>query len=553
MRKFFPLFLLIVFTTLQTGAQSRKELRARAKANATIEQNLRTHIGFLASDDLEGRRTGTPGEAKAAAFLADYYTRLGIQPVSGHSHQLPFEVNEGVFPASGTHYEINDIQLEPVTDLIPLPWSHLGTAIQGSAFVNVHEANTPWWFDIAPVLEENKTNPHFMADQVLRDKAKEVAAKGAKALLVYNSGNMEDGIRYSSKDNTETVHIPVYFLTSAGLKKSRLLEESSAYSNLTTTLAPKIKTGLNVAAYLDNGAPYTVILGAHYDHLGYGEDGNSRHAGEPSIHNGADDNASGTAVLMELARLLSQHKKSVPVNVLFLHFSGEELGLYGSKYYTSNPLLPFAQVSYMINMDMVGRLNAEKTLTIGGVGTSPAWGNLIPQNTKYGLTYKVDSSGSGPSDHTSFYRMDLPVLFFFTGLHTDYHKPGDDANLINYKGATDITNTIYDVVMKTPRNEKLVFTKTAERSMGTGTFRVSIGIMPDYTFSGTGIKADGVIDNRPAKKAGVETGDIIVQLGEHLITSMETYMQALNRFNKGESTTVTVKRGDKILEFPITF
>lgn len=553
MQKLALLLFFLTCTTLTTEAQSRKEQRARERANAQTEQNLRKHVAFLASDELEGRRTGTPGEARAAAYISDWYKQLGLSPVSGHPYLQPFEVAEGVYPASGTRYALNELELNPLEDLIPMAWSRLATPVQHSALLGVQEVNSPWLLDIAPILEENKDNPHFLVDQVLRDHAKASAEKGANALLIYNSGKMDDGIRYHSKDNQEAVAIPVYFITAQGLAKSKLLEASSVYADLATTLQPKTTKGTNVVAYLDNNAPYTVILGAHYDHLGYGEDGNSRYTGAPAIHHGADDNASGTAVLLELARMLTQNKKSVPANILFLNFSGEELGLYGSKYYTTNPLLPLSQASYMINMDMVGRLNESKTLTIGGIGTSPAWSNMIPQNIRYGMQYKVDSSGAGPSDHTSFYRTDMPVLFFFTGLHTDYHKPSDKADLINYKGATDIANMIYDIVLKTPKDQKLAFTKTAERSMGTGRFKVSIGIMPDYTFSGTGVKADGVIDGRPAKAAGVETGDIILQLGEHLITSMETYMQALNRFEKGQTTTVTIKRGEEIKEMPITF
>jgi C-terminal processing protease CtpA/Prc len=209
----------------------------------------------------------------------------------------------------------------------------------------------------------------------------------------------------------------------------------------------------------------------------------------------------------------------------------------------------------MINMDMVGRLNdSSKVLTIGGIGTSPSWPTLLKLNEQKVFTIKVDSSGTGPSDHTSFYRKDLPVLFFFTGLHTDYHKPSDDAERINYKGEVSIVNYIATIVESTPANDKLAFTKTREQQMGTGgRFKVSIGIMPDYTFSGQGVKADGVIDGRPAQKAGVVAGDVIIQLGEYLITSVETYMQCLNRFEKGQSTSVTVKRGKEVKEFPITF
>jgi Zn-dependent M28 family amino/carboxypeptidase len=205
-----------------------------------------------------------------------------------------------------------------------------------------------------------------------------------------------------------------------------------------------------VIGYIDKGASTTVILGAHFDHLGYGEDGNSMlRTKEHLIHNGADDNASGTAALIELGRLLKNSKLDRN-NYLFIAFSGEELGLFGSKYFVENPTVSLNNINYMINMDMVGRLNdSTRVLTIGGYGTSPEWSSLInTKNKKPSFVIKVDSSGTGPSDHTSFYRKDIPVLFFFTGLHADYHKPTDDFDKINYKGELEVVNYIYSIIEK---------------------------------------------------------------------------------------------------------
>jgi aminopeptidase YwaD len=210
-------------------------------------------------------------------------------------------------------------------------------------------------------------------------------------------------------------------------------------------------------------------------------------------------------------------------------------------------------VDYMINMDMVGRLNDSASLTIGGVGTSPTWPDILQTSSTPGFNFKIDSSGTGPSDHTSFYRKDIPVLFFFTGLHTDYHKPTDDADKINFEGETKIVNYILQVIENAGAKDKLAFTKTKEQTMGTGRYKVSVGIMPDYAFSGAGVRADGVIDGRPAQKAGLKTGDIIVKLGKHAVSDMQTYMQALNQFEKGQTTTITIKRGKEEKELPITF
>ncbi|MBC7872638.1 MAG: M28 family peptidase, partial [Ferruginibacter sp.] len=276
------------------------------------------------------------------------------------------------------------------------------------------------------------------------------------------------------------------------------------------------------------------------------------------IHNGADDNASGTAALIELARLL-KNSKTTKNNYLFIAFSGEELGLFGSKYFTENPTIDLKQTSYMINLDMVGRLNdSTRVLTVGGYGTSPAWSDHYSSSAllgnRLGLTFKFDSSGTGPSDHTSFYRKDIPVLFYFTGLHSDYHKPTDDANKVNYNGERLIIEHIYGLLTSLDGKGKLAFTKTRETQTTTSArFSVSLGIMPDYTYSGMGVRADGISEGKPAQKAGLQAGDIIIKLGDLTISSLENYMQALGKFKKGERTKVKFKRGNDVLEAMVEF
>ncbi|HRI22986.1 MAG TPA: M20/M25/M40 family metallo-hydrolase, partial [Panacibacter sp.] len=304
---------------------------------------------------------------------------------------------------------------------------------------------------------------------------------------------------------------------------------------------------------LDNGASKTIVIGAHYDHLGYGEDHNSLYTGEAAIHNGADDNASGTAALIELAKMLKTSKLKSR-NYLLLAFSGEELGLFGSKYFTEHPTIPLSTADYMINMDMLGRLNdSSHALTVGGYGTSPAWGQTFSATDKF-FTIKFDSSGSGPSDHTSFYRKDIPVLFFFTGLHSDYHKPGDDAVKINYTGELRVLKFAYSIVESLNKKGKIAFTKTREMKMGSSTaFKVTLGIMPDYAFNGSGVRVDGVTDGKVAQKAGIKTGDVITQLGEYKFADLQAYMETLNKFNKGDTTKVRLKRGKEELHFGIVF
>ncbi|HEU4554109.1 MAG TPA: M28 family peptidase, partial [Chitinophaga sp.] len=308
----------------------------------------------------------------------------------------------------------------------------------------------------------------------------------------------------------------------------------------------------NVIGYINNDALKTIVIGAHFDHLGYGEDHNSLGTGGKAIHNGADDNASGTAAMLELGRLLKAGRFHSN-NFILVAFSGEELGLFGSRYFTTHAPVPMEQVNFMINMDMVGRLDAAKGLQIGGVGTSPAWGPLLQQVPAAGIKLTYDSSGVGPSDHTSFYRAHVPVLFFFTGSHADYHKPTDDVDKINYNGELSIVKYIYTLLEKAEKQEKLAFTPTREPQMSTARFSVTLGIMPDYTYNKGGVRVDGVSDDRPAKKAGLLPGDVIVQLGKNHVTNLDTYMQALGAFKKGDKTTVTIQRGAKQQTFNIQF
>ncbi|MCB0593081.1 MAG: M28 family peptidase, partial [Phaeodactylibacter sp.] len=229
-------------------------------------------------------------------------------------------------------------------------------------------------------------------------------------------------------------------------------------------------------------------IGAHYDHLGHGIMG-SLYAGDPAIHNGADDNASGVAALLRIAEELKKGRAKNN-NYLFMGFSGEEMGLFGSKYFANNPTINLGKVNYMLNMDMVGRLNEEKVLAVNGAGTSPAWKEAIENLSIGGIQAKTTDSGIGPSDHTSFYLKDLPVLHFFTGQHTDYHKPSDDAELVNYKGLMLVTDYILALIDELDGAGKLAFTKTKDEDEGkrAAAFKVTLGVMPDYVYQGEGMR-----------------------------------------------------------------
>ena len=526
------------------------------KADRQTVENLKTTVHYLADDKLEGRRAGTEGEIKAASYIGEQFKLAGIVPKGDNGLYLqPFEIHDGKKIGQGTLFIVNGKEMKAGTDYFPFPFSPNISVPEAAVAISLSERGAPWFKDIEAVVEENKDNPHFDMDGYIKKETKIASDKGATALVVYNSGSIDDAITFEKKNKSETVSIPVIYLSKVA-KDKYLKDASTIYDvKLKVELAPGVRTGHNVVGYIDNGAPATIVIGAHYDHLGYGEDGNGlSRTKEKQIYNGADDNASGTAALIEIAKQLKK-SKAKNNNYLLVAFSGEELGLFGSKYFADHPGIDISLVNYMINMDMVGRMNdSSKVVTIGGFGTSPAWNEAIYAQKKVPFSIKIDSSGVGPSDHTSFYRKNIPVLFFFTGLHHDYHKHSDDADKINYTGQLYIVKYIVSLVEGLNKKGKLAFTPTKEvQTSTTARFSVSLGIMPDYTFSGDGVRVDGVSEGRPAQKAGLQTGDIVTALGENKINSMEAYMQALSKFKKGQNTVVTVLRGKEEMKFDVTF
>lgn len=325
--------------------------------------------------------------------------------------------------------------------------------------------------------------------------------------------------------------------------------EVSFNTTETDTTANTI-TGTNVIGYHDNGAPYTVIIGAHYDHLGMGGEGSLYREGE-AIHNGADDNASGVAILLKLAATL-QLPEYGGNNYLFIAFSGEEMGLLGSNFFTKNPTINLTTANYMINMDMVGRLNDEKALAVHGIGTSPIWPQTIfVANDNFKLS--EHESGVGPSDHTSFYLSDMPVLHFFTGQHSDYHKPGDDTEKLNYEGMEAITTYIKNIIKEVDDNGKLKFTKTKNESEVVPAFKVGLGVVPDYLFSGKGMRIDGVSEGKAAQNAGLQRGDVVVKMGDSTVVDMMSYMRVLATFDEGDATTLIIEREGEEVSKEIIF
>ncbi len=307
----------------------------------------------------------------------------------------------------------------------------------------------------------------------------------------------------------------------------------------------------NVIGFLDNNALNTVVIGAHYDHLGYAHAG-SLFDGGNAIHNGADDNASGVAGMLYLMKELQG--KYTQNNYLFIGFSGEEYGLWGSNYFTKNSTIALDEITYMLNMDMIGRLNEEGKLSINGVGTSPAWKEEMSDIHVKGISTVTTEGGMGASDHTSFYVSDIPAVHFFTGQHEDYHKPSDDEEKINYKGLQLVLDYMMKLIEKLDDNGHLVFTETKDADQQSRrSFKVTLGVMPDYLYDGDGMRIDGIRADRPAFNAGIEKGDVVLQMGEYKVDGMESYMDLLAKFEPGDTITVKIKRGKKIIEKKVSF
>ena len=325
--------------------------------------------------------------------------------------------------------------------------------------------------------------------------------------------------------------------------------KTGPHSDPSLIAADSTITGTNVIGYLDNQASKTVVIGAHYDHLGMGGEGSLYTEGD-AIHNGADDNASGVAVMLQLAEKLKDSLTGS--NYLFIAFSGEEMGLLGSNYFTKNPTISIAKVNFMINMDMVGRLREDKTLSISGVGTAPNWKQVL-KNTNTEFKLVLGESGVGPSDHTSFYLQEIPALHFFTGQHEDYHKPSDDADKLNYEGMQLIGDYILRVIAALDDDAKLAFTTTKNESEEVPQFKVGLGVMPDYLFDGKGMRIDGITEDRAAFVAGLQKGDIVIQLGDSTVVDMMSYMRALSVFEEGSTAKVVVDRAGKKVAAEVKF
>ena len=519
------------------------------KSDKVLIQNLKQHIQYLASDELEGRRAGDVGEQKAVDYIISQYQNAGIQAMGDNGFIQNFPIDEGKKFSNSAFIKINNQEAILDTDFFALSNSGMGN-FSSKASTTLHEANQVWFMDVNDVLDENSSNPHFDLNEWIVNTANQIKPKGAVALFLHNSGTIVDNIQFNKYDTAKSLALPIVYFTKQGFNK--LFNDELATYNIESNILfehPK-RTAHNVIGFIDNKASNTIILGAHLDHLGFNQD---KHGLDLNnlVHNGADDNASGTAALIELAKSLAK-KSSKGNNYLIIHFSGEELGLLGSKYWLDHPTY-IGHYNYMINMDMVGRYDTARKLTIGGYGTSSKWSEILSK-TPTPLFTHYDSAGTGPSDHASFYRKDMPVLFLFTGSHSDYHKATDDADKINYDAQKDVVRLVQNIIKESENYGKLDFLKTREQSMGKSTkFTVSLGVMPDYAFTGTGVRIEGASQGKIGEKIGLKASDVLVQIGEYKLIDVMSYMQALSKFKKGDKTTLVIKRNGEEIKFEIQF
>lgn len=527
---------------------------------------IKSDVEILASDSLLGREAGTKGEVMAMNYLAQSFQKMKLKPImKDNTYFQEFEFIAGATYQNGTSMLVGDQVLKLDKDFYPLSFS---------ASKSVKAELIDMGFGLE--TERPKTNDYSGKEDIkgkiflmelsvpggasnyedyaekadLKQKIKTAAKHGAGGIVVVNNDqHLRDPAQKISLREI-TADIPVVFVE--GEAGRTIKQNIGKEVELNVRIRKIRKEAYNVAGLIDNDAPYTVVLGAHYDHLGMGGP-SSRYVGPPEVHNGADDNASGVAMVLELARKLKL-KESKNLNFLIIAFSAEEHGLVGSSHFVKSNAYNTDKITAMLNFDMVGRMEDDK-LHISGTGTSPAWDDLTRQSNVHDFNIKTSKSGTGGSDQMNFYLDSIPVLFYFTGIHDDYHKPSDDADKLNYASMLKITGTVEQLISEMPYQDKLKYNKT-ERDKSKrrpADFSVTLGVMPDHSFDGKGMRIGSVIQGRVSDEAGLEDGDIVIQMGEHEITDMMSYMKALSEFEKGSKTTVKIKRGNKILKKQVQF
>lgn len=581
--KKYILIILVIFSSLTLAqVNTNKEI--------TIEE-LKEHVFTLASEEFGGRKPGTEGDIKSREYIKKQLDALNLTPLYDNGYQN-FEVVTSIslgknkLNIDGQDFEVNK-------DFVPLSFSK-NESVKGKAiFVGygllVNEDSLKWndynldvKDKIVVILRGTPTFDSTNKFNKYADLLKKVYTakdKGAKGVIFVTGEKFDKDdslIPLTFEGNRNDVGIPVINITRKTaaylFKKAEVTLEiletmiSDQKAVLSTDLDTKVeitteivknkaKTA-NVTYLLKGNDPILkdeyIVLGAHFDHLGLGGVGSgSRVPDTVAVHHGADDNASGVSAIIEIFEKLAAEKENLKRSVIFAAFSGEEMGLLGSKYFVNNPPVDIKKIKYMINLDMVGRQDkTTKGLSIGGVGTEAnivkELENLLKNDS---LNVKFNTEGYGPSDHASFYAKDIPVLFFFSGIHDDYHTPRDEASKINYEGQNHISNFAYKVVnLLANKTESFVFKEAGpkEQSETRRSFKVTLGIMPDVSGGDIkGVKADAVIEGRPAANAGMKKGDIIIGLDGKPVNDIYEYMNRLQQFKPGQRITIEVLRGNE--------
>lgn len=590
MKKF--ILLVFIFSGILAAQNNNPEITST---------EIQDHINYLASDQLEGRMTGTPELYKAAEFLKKEFESYGLKPLFNGSYFQEFPFMEKLELSSENILELNfeneslseSYYMVVGSDYTTLSFSDnllveselvfAGYGISAEELDYDDYANVDVKDKIVVVFRNHPDmkSPHSEFEQYssLRYKTTIARDRGAKGIIFLNTldktndelitlkydnaGKIKDISAVQLKRNLANDMFRNYNTDIFSIQKlidSLKTPASFTLKNYSAKILTDVKelrgTSVNVGAYIDAGnenfKDEYLVIGAHFDHLGWGGD-NSLYMGEPSIHNGADDNASGTTGLLELAEKFASIKNQLDRKIVFIAFSGEELGLLGSSFVVNNFPIPIENNITMINMDMIGRLNDKNDLIVYGTGTSSKWKNILDDKNEYDLNLTFNDEGFGPSDHSSFYGKKVPVLFFFTGTHSDYHKPSDDADKINAAGQEKVLKFIYDVALTIVNSETrpdYISVERKDTGKMTGT-KVYVGTVPDFAGEVDGYKLGGVTDGSPAAKAGLQAGDIITQFGNKKISNIYDFTYALGNYVPGDKVNVLAKRGEEELTFEI--
>ncbi|MDD3875281.1 MAG: M20/M25/M40 family metallo-hydrolase [Bacteroidales bacterium] len=528
-----------------------------------VKQRMYQNIAVLSHDSLGGREAGTLYELKAARYIAGIYETIGLETIfSDNSYFQYYSIVEGISLNQNNFLQINRKRYRLMTDFYPLNVSANGRVSGEIVKVGYGVKSDKLEYDDY----ENLTNlegkifviemglPSELKDKMADEldiKVNTAAEKGAIAVIFINNGNAEQEPVLNDQLFRQPMSIPVIFAKGKALKT--IMDATAPRVEFEVGIEKEINSSQNVVGYIDNQSSSTIVIGAHYDHLGM-EEPNSSGDSEEGVFHGADDNASGVAVLLELAARFkcSGFNQS---NVLFIAFGGEEKGLLGSSYFANSSDYNMEKINYMLNIDMVGRIDTTNSkIYIIGTGSSVVWDSIIDITHSDYFSVNKSQSVSGGSDHASFYQKDIPSLFFFSGLHNDYHKTSDVIGELNFNGLFSVSDYMYDFVLNTGRIEIPFFRVGTETNSGGRRPRnVSLGIVPDHAYEGSGLRISDIIDNKPAANAGLLRSDVIIKIGDMEINDIHTYMSVLNTYNKGDKAIVKVSRGDEILEFEVLF